>query len=122
MSLPILFYGDVGGTGDVYGPDLGMESLFGSSSFATRADMIFIWQSHLGICVGGRRDQTHEAVKLAMKRLILSNSDPDGCAFPKESVLIEPPHLRQDKSRPGDVYTMGNGLHRKDSVMDIVIS
>ena len=71
---------------------------------------------------GGRRHHPHEAVKMAMKRLVLSNSDPARCAFPKESVLIEPPHLRQDKSRPGDVYTMGNGLHRKDSVMDIVIS
>ena len=32
MSLPILFHGDVGGTKDAYGPDLGMESLSWSPS------------------------------------------------------------------------------------------
>ncbi len=30
MSLPSRFHGDVGGTKDAYGPDLGRESLSGS--------------------------------------------------------------------------------------------
>ena len=42
--------------------------------------------------------------------------------FPAASVLIEPRHLRQDRSRPGDVYAIGNGMHKKDSVMDIIIT
>jgi hypothetical protein len=57
-----------------------------------------------------------------MKRLVLSNFDPAGFAFPKESILIEPPHLRQDKSRPLGIYVVGNGLHRKESVMGIVVA
>ncbi len=61
-------------------------------------------------------------MKLALKRLVLTSSEPAGRAFPMESVLIEPPHLRRDKSRPGDIYALGNGLHRRDSVMDIVIT
>ncbi len=32
VSLPRLFHGDVGGTMDAYGPDLGRESLSGSPS------------------------------------------------------------------------------------------
>ena len=45
--------------------DLGMQS--------TRADRIFIWQTHSGRCgVDGRRHKAHEAVKLAMQRLVLS--------------------------------------------------
>jgi hypothetical protein len=95
--------------------DLGMA--------ASRADRIFVWQSHLGRCGGdGRRLHAHEVVKLAMKRLVLSRPDPAGCAFPSASVLIEPLHLRQDKSRPGDIYAMGNGMHRKDLVMDVVVT
>jgi hypothetical protein len=90
---------------------------------ASRADRIFIWQSHMGRCGGdGRRHQAHEAVKLAMQRVVLSCPDPAGCAFPKASILIEPAHLRQDKSRPGDIYAMGAGLYRKDTVMDVVIT
>jgi hypothetical protein len=57
-----------------------------------------------------------------MKHLVLSCSEPAGQAFLKESVLVEPPHLRMDKTRPGDIYALGNGLHRRDSVMDIVIT
>jgi len=57
-----------------------------------------------------------------MKRPVLTNSMPAGRAFPKESVLVEPPHLRADKSRPGDIYALGIGLHKKDSVMDVVIT
>ena len=69
---------------------------------ASRADRIFVWQCHLGRCGGdGRRLHAHEAVKLAiMKRLVLSCLDPDGCAFSKDSILIEFPHIRQDQSRP----------------------
>ena len=44
---------------------------------------------------GGRRHQAHEVVKLAMKRMVRPCPDPIGCAFPKESILIEPAHLRQ---------------------------
>jgi hypothetical protein len=39
----------------------------------------------------GRRHQAHEAVKLAMKRFVLSCSDPAGRDFPKESILTKPP-------------------------------
>ena len=42
--------------------------------------------------------------------------------FTAASVLIEPRHLRQDRSRPGDVYAIGNGMHWKDSVMDIIVT
>ena len=94
--------------------DLGMQS--------TRADRIFVWQSHLGRCGGdGRRHQAHEAVKLTMQRLVLFCPDPVGCAFPKESILIEPAHLRQDKTHLSDIYVMGTGLYRKDIVMDLVV-
>ena len=90
---------------------------------STRADRIFVWQTHLGRCGGdGRRHQAHEAVKLAMQRLVLSCPDPASSAFPKASILIEPAHLRQDKSRPGDIYAVGAGLYRKDTVMDVVVT
>ena len=63
----------------------------------TRAYRIFVRQSHLGRCGGdSRRHQAREAVKLAMKCLVVSKPDRAGCAFPKESILIEPPHLRLD--------------------------
>jgi hypothetical protein len=89
----------------------------------SRSDRIFVWQCHMGRCGGdGRRIQAHESVKLAVKRLVLSCPDPVGCAFPSASVLIEPRHLRQDNSRPGDIFVMGNGMHRKDSVMDVVVT
>ncbi len=57
-----------------------------------------------------------------MKHLVLTSSSPGGSVFPSAFVLIEPWHLRQDKSRPGDVYDVGNGMHRRDTVMDIVIT
>jgi hypothetical protein len=58
-----------------------------------------------------------------MHRRVLSCPDPVGCAFPKASSLIEPAHLRQDKSRPGDIFAMGKGLYRKDdTVMDLVVT
>jgi hypothetical protein len=94
--------------------DRGMQS--------SRADRIFVWQCPLGRCMGdGRRYQAHEAVKLAILRLALSCPDHAGCASPKESILIEPAHLRQDKSRAWDIYAMGNTLYRKDPVMDLVV-
>ncbi len=70
----------------------------------------------------GRHLQAHEAVKLAVKRPVLSNPEPAGCAFPADSVLIEPLHLRQDQSCLGDIYVLGTGLHKKDSVMDVVVT
>jgi len=61
-------------------------------------------------------------VKLALKRLVISCPTPAGCVFPSASFLVEPRHLRQDNSRPGDLYAIGHGMHRKDSVMDLVIA
>jgi len=88
-----------------------------------RSDRIFVWQCHMCRCGGdGRRLQAHEAVKLAIKRLVLSCPDPEGCAFPSAYVLIEPRHLRQDNSHQGDTLVMGNGMRRKDSVMDVVVT
>ena len=73
--------------------------LWGPGLTDTRADRIFVWQIHLGRCGGdGCRHQAHDVVKLAMKRMVMSSSDPLGIAFPKDSVLIESPHFRQDKS------------------------
>jgi hypothetical protein len=60
-------------------------------------------------------------VKLALKRLVLSCPTLAGRDFPSASLLIEPLDLRQDNSQPGDLYAMGNGMRRKDSVMDLVI-
>ena len=89
----------------------------------SRVDRIFVWQAHMGRCGGdGRRIHSHEVVKLAMKKLVLSSSTPAGCVFPPSAVLIEPRHLRQDNSRPGDLYAIGQGMHMKDSVMDLVIT
>ena len=59
---------------------------------------------------------------MTVKRLVLTSSSPGGSVFPAASVLIEPRHLRQDMSRPGDVYVIGNGMHKKDSVMDIIVT
>jgi hypothetical protein len=62
--------------------------LWDPSLSASREDRIFLWQSHLGRCGGdGRRHQAHDALKLAIKRLVLSSIEPVGLAFPKESVL-----------------------------------
>jgi hypothetical protein len=89
----------------------------------TRMDKLFAWQCHLGRCGGdGRRLQAHEVVKRALKDLVLSNSNPGGAAFPASSVLIEPPHLRRDKSRPGDIMALGRDVRRLDTAMDLVIA
>ena len=89
----------------------------------SRPDMVFIWQCHMGRCGGdGRRLQAHETVKLAVKKLVICCPTPAGCVLPSAAVLIEPRHLRQDQSRPGDLYAVGHGMHRKDSAMDIVVT
>jgi hypothetical protein len=59
---------------------------------------------------------------MAVKRLVLTSFTPGGSVYPAAYVLIEPQHLPQDRSRPGDTYAIGNGLHRKDVVMDVVIT
>jgi hypothetical protein len=61
------------------------------------------------------RLQAHEKVELALKKLVLSN--PNLVA----RILIEPQHLRQDKSRPGDIVAMGMGSFLKDTAMECVI-
>ncbi len=58
-----------------------------------------------------------------MKDLILSNPNPGGAAFPASSILIEPPHLRIGKSRPGDIMALGRDVQRMDdTTMDLVIA
>jgi hypothetical protein len=79
----------------------------------------------MGRCGGdGRCTQAHEVVKLATKRLVLSNPDPwgGGVAIPSSQILIEPRHLRSDESRPGYLYAIVGGDHAKDAAMDIMIS
>ncbi len=89
----------------------------------SKMDKLFAWQCHLGRCGGdGRRLQAHEMVKRALKDLVLANPSPGGVAFPASSVLIEPLHLRRDKSRPGDIMALGRDVHRMDTAMDIVIA
>ena len=66
--------------------------------------------------------QVHEVLKRALKELVLSNPNPGGVAFPASSILIEPPHLRRDKSRPGDIMALGRDVQRLDTVMDLVIA
>ena len=59
---------------------------------------------------------------MVVKRLVLTSFSPGGSVFPVASVLIEPQHLRQDRSHPGDIYAIGIVLHMKDMVMDVVIT
>ncbi len=47
---------------------------------------------------------------------------PGGATFPASSILIEPPHLRSDRSRPGDIMALGRDVHRMDTTMDLVIA
>jgi len=70
----------------------------------------------------GMRLQAHEVVKRALKDLVLSNSNPGGAAFLASRVLIEPPHLRRDRSRPGDIMALGRDAHRLYTTMDLVIA
>ena len=64
----------------------------------------------------------HEIVKLSMKRLALSNSDPGGVAIPFNQLLIEPRYLRSDDSRSGDLYAFARGLYAKDAATDLMIT
>ena len=68
------------------------------------------------------RLQAHEVVKRALKDLVLSNPNPGGATFPASNVLIEPAHLRRDKSRPGDILALGRDVHRLDTTMDLVVA
>jgi hypothetical protein len=89
----------------------------------TKMDKIFALQCPLGMCGGdGRRLQAHDGSKRTLKELVLSNPNPGGVAFPASSVLIDPPHLRGDRSRPGDIVALGRDVHRLDTAMDIVIA
>ncbi len=77
----------------------------------------------MGRCGGdGRRLQAHEVVKRGLRDLVLSNSNPGGASFPASGILIEPPHLRRDKSRPGDIMALGRDVHMLDTAMDLVIA
>ena len=57
-----------------------------------------------------------------MKDLVLSNVNPGGAAFPASSILIEPPHLRSERSPPGDILALGRDVHIMDTAMDLVIA
>ena len=57
-----------------------------------------------------------------MKDLVLSNANPGGETFPASSILIEPPHLLGDRSRPGDILALGRDVHIMDTAMDLVIA
>jgi hypothetical protein len=69
----------------------------------------------LGSCGGdGGRLQVHEAVKRALKEQVLSNPNPGGASFPASSILIDPPHLRRDKSSPGDIPALARSRCSQD--------
>ena len=53
---------------------------------------------------------------------MLSNPNPGGAVFLAFSILIETPHLRRDKSRPGDIMALGMDVHMLDTAMDLVIA
>ena len=58
-----------------------------------------------------------------MRDLVLSNAKPGGATFPASSILIdEPPHLRSDMPRPGDIMALGRDVHMIDTAMDLVIA
>ena len=86
-------------------------------------DTLFAWQCHLGRCGGdGRRLQAHEVVKRALRGLVLANPSPGGAAFPASSVLIEPLHLRRDRTRPRDNMALGRDVHMLETAMDLAIA
>jgi hypothetical protein len=61
---------------------------------ATRADRIFVWQSHLGRCGGDdRRHQAHEAVKLAMQATF-------GALVPGSGLLRFPKRVHPGRNSP----------------------
>ena len=59
---------------------------------------------------------------MTIKKLVLGCPDLGGVVVPPANMIIEPPHLRKDKSRPGDIYIISGSLHQLDSFMDVVIS
>ncbi len=84
--------------------------LWDRSLRGSRAKKIFAWHCHTGRCGGdGRRLHAHDKEKFALKKLILSNPNPGGYVFPAASIVIELEHLRQDKSRPGEIVALGRG-------------
>ena len=54
--------------------------------------------------------------------MVLANPSPGGAAFPTSSVMIEPLHLRRDKTRPKDIMALGRDVHMLDTAMDLVIA
>jgi hypothetical protein len=83
---------------------------------------LFSWQSRMGRCGGdGRRNQGHEVVNLAVKRLALYNQDPGGMAIPPKHPILETKHIRSDSSPPRDMYAEAGGLHAKDAAMNCVL-
>ncbi len=70
----------------------------------------------------GRRLHAHEVVKLAMRKLVLTSSTPRRCAFTRNNILFEQPHLRQGKIRAWDQHALGKTMYQKDTVMGIDIS
>ena len=42
--------------------------------------------------------------------------------IPTSNILIEPSHLRRDKSRPGDIMALGRDVHMLDTAIDLVIA
>jgi hypothetical protein len=86
-------------------------------------EKLFACQCHLRRCgEDGRRLQAHAVVKRAVHDLVLSSLNPGGPAFPASGVLIDPPHLRRDKPRPGDIMALGKDVHMFDTAMDMVIA
>ena len=97
--------------------------LWDSAIPGSSMDKLFAWQCHMGRCGGdGRRLRAREVIKRTMRDLVLSNVNPRGAAFPASSILIEPSHLRSDRSRPGDILALGRDVHRLDTAMDLVIA
>ena len=61
-------------------------------------------------------------VKRALRDLMLSNPSSGGATFPASSVLIEPLHLRKDRSRQRDIMALGRDVNRLNTAMDLVIA
>jgi hypothetical protein len=59
---------------------------------------------------------------MRLKDLLMSNAKLAGSVFPVSSGLIEPTYIRHDKTRPGNIYALGMGVHMKDSVMYVVVA
>ena len=57
-----------------------------------------------------------------MRDHLLSSAKPGGAAFPASIILIEPPHLRNDRFQPGDIMALGRDAHKMDTAMDLGIA